>query len=138
MKNVLTYGTFDLFHHGHQRILSRAGLLGKNLFVGVSTDQFNAVKGKKSWNDFSTRVDDVKQYLPDAKAFAENAFEQKPTDIARFNIDIFVMGDDWAGKFDWLKDFCEVVYLERTPGISTTLLKSLAAAGPASSSNHVG
>lgn len=138
MKNVLTYGTFDLFHHGHARILTRAGAFGGKLFVGVSTDEFNAVKGKKSWNDFSTRVEDVQQYAPGAQVFAENAFEQKPTDIMRFKIDVFVMGDDWAGKFDWLKDYCEVVYLQRTPGISTTLLKSLATAGSAPFSHHVG
>jgi glycerol-3-phosphate cytidylyltransferase len=138
MKNVLTYGTFDLFHHGHARLLTRAGALGGKLFVGVSTDKFNAVKGKTSWNDFSTRIDDVQQYASNACAFAEESFEQKPSDILRFKIDVFVMGDDWAGKFDWLKDYCEVVYLQRTPGISTTLLKSLAVSGPRLFPNHAG
>lgn len=125
MKNVLTYGTFDLFHYGHARILTRAKDAGQNLFVGVSTDRFNSVKGKEAWNSFSTRYDDVLSHVPKAHVFAEESFDQKVRDIHRFDIDVLVMGDDWAGKFDWLKDLCEVIYLPRTPGISTTLLKSM-------------
>lgn len=123
MKKVLTYGTFDLFHHGHEQILSRASDLGCKLFVGVSTDEFNAVKGKNSWNDYSTRFSDVQEFSPMATVFPEKSFDQKPRDIKNYGIDVLVMGDDWLGKFDWLKDLCEVVYLPRTPGISTTLLK---------------
>jgi glycerol-3-phosphate cytidylyltransferase len=123
MKNVLTYGTFDLFHYGHERVLSRASAQGDRLFVGVSTDQFNSVKGKVSWNDFASRVNDVQRYVPDAHLFSEDRFEQKVADVRRFKIDVFVMGDDWQGKFDWLRDYCKVVYLPRTPGISSTYLK---------------
>lgn len=130
MKNVLTYGTFDLFHYGHEQVLSRASALGGRLFVGVSTDQFNSVKGKVSWNKFASRVNDVQQYAPGAHLFAEECFDQKLADVRRFQIDIFVMGDDWKGKFDWLSDYCKVVYLKRTPGISSTYLKQCRQAQP--------
>ncbi|XDZ64933.1 adenylyltransferase/cytidyltransferase family protein [Alphaproteobacteria bacterium LSUCC0684] len=124
MTNVLTYGTFDLFHYGHERILTRANEMCNNLFVGVSTDSFNMEKGKTSCNKFSTRANDVRLHVPNAHVFPENSFQQKVIDVKRFNIDLFVMGDDWRGKFDWLKDICEVKYLPRTVGISTTLLKA--------------
>lgn len=129
MKNILTYGTFDLFHYGHARILTRAREAGRKLHVGVSTDRFNTTKGKKSWNSFSIRSNDVLLHVPDAHVFPEVSFEQKVFDIKAFDIDMLVMGDDWKGKFDWLKDLCEVVYLPRTPGVSTTLLKSLMGEG---------
>jgi glycerol-3-phosphate cytidylyltransferase len=127
MTNILTYGTFDLFHYGHVNILSRARSLGDKLFVGVSTDEFNFVKGKVSCDDLAARMCNVSRQVPDAHVFQEANFEQKVADIIQFKIDVFVMGDDWNGKFDWLKDYCRVLYLPRTPGISTTMLKSLAA-----------
>lgn len=126
MTSVLTYGTFDLFHHGHQNILSRAEALGDHLFVGVSTDEFNLFKGKKSCDDLAARMRNVSRQVPNSHVFQETTFEQKVADIIRFKIDVFVMGDDWKGEFDWLKSYCHVVYLPRTPGISTTMLKSLA------------
>lgn len=125
MKRVLTYGTYDLLHYGHLNLLKRCKDLGDELIVGVSSDEFNEQKGKNSVLNFEERVNLVESIKFVDKVIKENSWEQKIDDIKRFNIDIFVMGDDWKGKFDYLKPYCEVVYLPRTIGISTTLLKEV-------------
>lgn len=125
MKTVLTYGTFDLFHAGHVRLLKRARSLGDRLIVGCSTDEFNSLKGKKSifsYEDRSLIVDSCK--FVDL-VVPEDSWEQKIDDIQKYNVDIFTIGDDWVGKFDYLseKTGCAVTYLTRTPDISTTDVK---------------
>jgi glycerol-3-phosphate cytidylyltransferase len=120
---VLTYGTFDLFHAGHLRFLNRAREFGDRLIVGVSTDGFNAQKGKRAYVDFSLRLEIVGA-LPFVDAvFPETCWEQKRSDIARYKAATFVIGSDWAGEFDHLRDLCEVVYLPRTEGVSSTGLR---------------
>jgi len=121
--NVLTYGTFDMFHIGHLNLLKRAKELGDRLYVGVSTDEFTKLKGKKTLIPFNERKEIVSSIKYVDEVFKEESWEQKINDIKKYNIDIFVMGEDWKGKFDYLKDYCEVVYLPRTEGISTTKLK---------------
>jgi glycerol-3-phosphate cytidylyltransferase len=122
---VLTYGTFDLFHVGHLNLLKRAKSLGDYLIVGVSTDEFNSGKGKKTIVDFKDRIEIVRSIRYVDEVIAESSWEQKISDVRRFNVNTFVMGDDWKGKFDFLKDVCEVVYLSRTTGISSSGLRSL-------------
>ena len=125
-KIVLTYGTFDLFHIGHLNLIKKlrniAGVDGK-VIVGVSTDEFNNIKGKKSIIPFKDRAEIVKNIKGVDIVIPEKNWEQKVDDIKKYNVDIFVMGDDWKGKFDYLKDYCEVRYLPRTKGISSTFLK---------------
>ncbi|MEO1927628.1 MAG: glycerol-3-phosphate cytidylyltransferase [Nautiliaceae bacterium] len=123
MKRVLTYGTFDMFHIGHLNLLKRAKELGDYLIVGVSTDGFNQIKGKKTLIPFNERKDIVESIKYVDLVIPENNWEQKIDDIKKYKVDVFVMGDDWRGKFDFLKDYCEVIYLPRTEGISTTKLK---------------
>ena len=123
MKKVLTYGTFDLLHHGHIRLLERAKALGDHLTVAISTDEFNLGKGKVCAYPYAERVFIVNAIQYVDKVIPETSWKQKIKDVQENNIDIFVMGDDWAGKFDFLKDYCEVVYLPRTEGISTTQTK---------------
>ncbi|MFX1316603.1 MAG: glycerol-3-phosphate cytidylyltransferase [Promethearchaeota archaeon] len=123
--NVITYGTFDLFHYGHLRLLKRAKELGDNLIVAVSTEEFNKVKGKNCVYSYEHRSKIVEAIRYVDKVIPERNWEQKRNDIKKYNIDIFVMCDDWKGKFDDLKDLCKVVYLPRTPGISTTDLKKM-------------
>ncbi|MEL6682207.1 MAG: adenylyltransferase/cytidyltransferase family protein [Pseudomonadota bacterium] len=123
MKTVITYGTFDLFHLGHVRLLRRLAALGDTLIVACSTDEFNAKKGKKSVMSFEQRVEILEACRYVSKVIPENTWEQKRDDILREKADVFGMGDDWAGKFDDLIDICEVVYLPRTDDISTTLLR---------------
>ena len=123
MKKVITYGTFDLFHIGHLELLRRARELGDYLVVAVSTDEFNEVKEKKCVYPFEHRSKIVDSIKFVNKVFPEKNWEQKQQDIMFYNIDIFTMGDDWTGRFDNLKDYCEVVYLERTKGIATSFLK---------------
>ncbi|MBN2417287.1 glycerol-3-phosphate cytidylyltransferase [bacterium] len=123
MKNVMTYGTFDLFHYGHLRLLERAKALGDHLTVAVSTDDFNAVKGKKCTYPFEHRARIVAAIRYVDRVIPERNWEQKVDDIKKFNIDVFVIGDDWQGKFDHLREYCEVVYLPRTSNISTTEIK---------------
>ncbi|WP_412988352.1 glycerol-3-phosphate cytidylyltransferase [Pediococcus siamensis] len=123
MKKVITYGTFDLLHKGHIRLLKRARALGDHLTVCVSTDEFNALKGKKAYTSYEDR-----KYILEAiryvdEVIPEKGWDQKIKDVQERHIDTFVMGDDWKGKFDFLKDYCEVVYLPRTEGISTTKIK---------------
>lgn len=125
MKRILTYGTFDLLHYGHIRILKRAKELGDYLVVALSTDEFNAVKGKKAYHSYDTRKKMLEAIRYVDLVIPENSWEQKIQDILDYKIDVVVMGDDWAGsdKFDYLKQYCEVVFLERTPGVSTTQIK---------------
>jgi glycerol-3-phosphate cytidylyltransferase len=122
---VLTYGTFDLFHVGHIRLLERARSLGCYLVVGLSTDEFNLRKGKRSVFSYSERFAILGALRHVDKIIPENDWEQKLNDVISNKIDVFVMGDDWEGKFDFLKPNCEVVYLPRTSGISTTYIKYL-------------
>ena len=124
-KTVLTYGTFDLLHYGHLEILRRASLLGDKLIVGVSTDKFNEIKGKTCVLPYQKRKELIESIDYVDKVIPENNWDQKVTDIQGNNIDIFVIGDDWEGKFDELKVFCEVIYLPRTKGISSTKLRSI-------------
>lgn len=123
MKTVLTYGTYDLLHAGHINLLKRAKALGDYLIVGLSTDSFNALKHKESFLPYEHRKYVVESIRYVDQVIPEETWEQKIEDIKKYKVDIFTMGDDWEGKFDFLKDYCEVVYLKRTPNISTTLLK---------------
>lgn len=123
MKTVLTYGTFDLLHKGHIRLLKRAKDLGDYLIVAISTDEFNEIKGKKSYFSYEERREILKAIKYVDQVIPETNWEQKLTDVRKYNVDVFVMGDDWKGKFDELKDYCEVVYLPRTEGISATKIK---------------
>ena len=123
MKKVITYGTFDLFHVGHLNILKRAKELGDYLVVAVSSDKFNEIKGKKVYYTLEDRVAILKAFKYVDEVIVEEGWDQKVKDVQEHNIDIFVMGDDWKGKFDHLKEYCEVVYLPRTGGISTTKIK---------------
>ena len=122
-KIVLTYGTFDMFHIGHLNLLNRLKSLGDKLIVAVSTDEFNSIKGKKTLIPFEQRALIVQNIKCVDMVISEKNWEQKIYDIKKYNVDIFAMGDDWKGKFDFLKDYCKVVYLPRTQNISTTELK---------------
>ncbi|NDY90966.1 glycerol-3-phosphate cytidylyltransferase [Ideonella livida] len=123
MKKVITYGTFDLLHHGHVNLLQRARALGDHLTVALSTDEFNALKGKRCFHDYGDRRSVLSAIRYVDEVIPEVSWEQKVEDVQRLGIDVFVIGDDWTGKFDFLKPLCEVVYLPRTPGISTTQIK---------------
>ena len=122
-KIVLTYGTFDMFHIGHLNLLNRLKSLGDKLIVAVSTDEFNSIKGKKTLIPFEQRALIVQNIKCVDMVISEENWEQKIYDIKKYNVDIFAMGEDWQGKFDFLKDYCEVIYLPRTQNISTTELK---------------
>ncbi|MFV8458705.1 glycerol-3-phosphate cytidylyltransferase [Vibrio owensii] len=124
MKTIITYGTFDLFHIGHVRLLKRLSKLGDKLVVGVSTDEFNKKKGKKSYFSFDERSEIVSSCKYVDVVFSESDWNQKESDIKNFNADVFAMGDDWKGKFDHLSEFCQVIYLTRTEDISTTDIKN--------------
>lgn len=123
MKTVLTYGTFDLFHIGHLNLLKRARELGDKLIVAVSTDEFNATKGKTTLMPFEHRVELVRSVRFVDEVIAESNWDQKISDVEQHKVDLFVMGSDWQGKFDFLKPHCEVVYLPRTDNVSSTELK---------------
>lgn len=127
MKKVLTYGTFDLLHHGHIRLLERAKALGDHLTVAISTDQFNLGKGKVCAYTYEERAHILRAIRYVDEVIPETNWEQKIDDVKNHEIDVFVMGDDWEGKFDFLADYCEVVYLPRTPDISTTQVKKMLA-----------
>ena len=124
MKRVITYGTFDLLHYGHINLLRRAKEYGDYLIVALSTDEFN-------WNEKKKRCyftyEQRKQLLESVRyvdlVIPEDEWGQKVKDVKEYHIDTFVMGDDWNGKFDFLKKYCEVIYLPRTPEISTTQIK---------------
>ncbi|MFV2145203.1 MULTISPECIES: glycerol-3-phosphate cytidylyltransferase [Isoptericola] len=124
MKRVITYGTYDLLHYGHIELLRRARALGDYLIVALSTDEFNEGKGKKSYFSFEERRRMLEAIRHVDLVVPENTWEQKSEDIKLYHVDTFVIGDDWTGKFDELKELCEVVYLERTPEISTTQIKA--------------
>lgn len=123
MKRVITYGTFDLLHYGHINLLKRAKDLGDYLIVAVSSDEFNELKGKKSYFTFEERKHLLEAIRYVDLVIKEEDWKQKETDVEFYQVDTFVMGNDWEGKFDELKEICEVVYLERTPEISTTKIK---------------
>ncbi len=124
MKRILTYGTFDLLHYGHIQLLKRAKALGDYLIVGLSTDEFNALKSKKCYFSYSKRKLLLEAIRYVDLVIPEISWEQKRTDMHEYHVDTFVMGDDWQGKFDFLKEEgVEVVYLSRTPEISTTQIK---------------
>lgn len=125
MTTVLTYGTFDLFHIGHLRLIERLAAMGDRLIVGVSTDEFNAGKGKKSVVSYDDRAAIVQAIKGVDLVLPERAWEQKRSDIIEHGVDVFVMGDDWTGKFDELSDVCEVRYLPRTSGVSSTDIKEM-------------
>lgn len=123
IKKIITYGTFDLLHYGHINLLKRAKELGDYLIVCVSTDEFNLLKHKESYHSYEERKLILESIKYVDEVIPEENWEQKISDIKKYNVDIFVMGNDWEGKFDFLKNECEVIYLERTPGISTTKIK---------------
>lgn len=124
MKKVITYGTFDLLHYGHINLLRRAKELGDYLIVALSTDEFNwNQKHKKCYFSYEERKQLLEAIRYVDLVIPEECWEQKSEDIKEFKIDTFVMGNDWEGKFDFLKDYCDVVYLPRTPDISTTQIK---------------
>ena len=127
MKTVLTYGTFDLLHYGHIELLRRSKELGDTLIVGLSTDEFNAVKGKQCVFAYDKRKELLESLRYVDIIIPETNWEQKTEDVNKHHVDVFVMGDDWEGKFDFLKDHCEVIYLPRTKEISTTKIKTLLA-----------
>lgn len=125
IRRVLTYGTFDLLHYGHVRLLKRAAELGDYLIVALSTDEFNASKGKSSFYSYGVRKEILEAIRYVDLVIPEENWEQKIDDVEKYNVDVVVMGGDWAGsdRFEYLKDHCEVVYLDRTEGISTTDVK---------------
>lgn len=123
MKRVLTYGTYDLLHVGHINLLKRARELGDYLIVGLSSDEFNQIKSKKAYHSYNDRKLIIESLRFVDKVIPEYRWEQKIDDVVRNKVDIFVMGDDWTGKFDFLSEYCQVIYLPRTIGISTTKIK---------------
>lgn len=124
MKRIITYGTFDMLHYGHINLLRRAKELGDYLVVVLSTDEFNwNSKSKKCYFTYEERKKVLEAIRYVDLVVPEENWEQKVSDVQKYDIDTFVMGDDWVGKFDFLKEYCEVVYLPRTPDISTTQIK---------------
>ena len=124
MKRVITYGTYDLLHYGHINLLRRAKALGDYLIVVLSTDEFNwNEKQKKCYFSYEIRKQLLEAIRYVDLVIPEESWEQKISDVKEYHVDTFVMGDDWTGKFDFLKPYCEVVYLPRTPEISTTQIK---------------
>lgn len=125
MKKIITYGTYDLFHHGHINIIKRARELGDYLIVGISTDEFNEKeKQKDTYFSFEERKMVIESLKFVDEVIPEKTWDQKINDIKKYDIDTFVIGDDWEGKFDFLKEYCEVVYLKRTEGVSSTQMKN--------------
>ncbi len=125
MKRILTYGTFDLLHFGHIEILRRAKEMGDYLIVALSTDEFNATKGKKAYHNYETRKKMLEAVRYVDLVIPENNWEQKLDDVKNYKADVVVMGNDWADsdKFDYLKQYCDLEFLPRTEGISTTKIK---------------
>ena len=128
MRRVITYGTFDTLHHGHIRLLRRAKALGDYLIVALSTDEFNIGKGKQAFFSYEDRKFDLEAVRYVDLVIPERTWEQKVEDVRLYHVDVFAMGDDWTGKFDFLKPQCEVVYMPRTEGISSTQIRKLMAA----------
>lgn len=127
MTTILTYGTFDVFHAGHLKMLQRLKSMGDRLIVGVSTDEFNEAKKKKSLLCYEDRIAVVEAIKYVDLVIPEKSWDQKEEDVKRYNVDVFGMGDDWVGKFDYLKKYCEVVYLPRTLNISSTNIRKILA-----------
>lgn len=125
-KTILTYGTFDFLHIGHINILRRAREMGEQLIVGLSTDEFNAKKHKESFSTYKERKEILESIKYVDKVIPEKCWSQKEKDIKKYDVDTFVMGSDWRGEFDHLKEHCDVIYLDRTQGISSTKIKSKA------------
>lgn len=125
MKRVLTYGTYDLLHYGHIRLLERASKLGDYLIVALSTDEFNKIKGKKSYYNYELRKQMLEAIRYVDLVIPEDTWEQKKSDVLTYKVDTVVMGSDWKDDehFEALRDYCDVVYLDRTEGISTTKIK---------------
>jgi len=124
MKKVITYGTFDLIHRGHINILRRAKAMGDYLIVALSTDEFNAGKGKEVYYTYEERKQILEAIKYVDEVIPETRWEQKIDDVVKNGVSVFVIGEDWTGKFDFLKPYCEVIYLPRTEGISTTQIKN--------------
>ena len=124
MRRVITYGTFDLLHYGHINLLKRAKAYGDYLIVGLSTDEFNAGKGKKAYFSYDQRKELLESLRYVDLVIPEQTWEQKRNDILLYQVDTFVMGADWAGKFDDLSDICDVIYLPRTPEIRSSKIKN--------------
>jgi glycerol-3-phosphate cytidylyltransferase len=122
-KTIITYGTFDMFHIGHLYLLKRLKSMGDTLIVAVSTDKFNELKGKKTLIPYNQRAEIVRSIRYVDSVIPETSWDQKISDVKEHNVDIFAIGSDWKGKFDFLNEHCEVVYLDRTDGISTSELK---------------
>ena len=120
---MITYGTFDVLHFGHINFLRRARALGDFLIVACSSDAFNKIKSKESYYTYEQRKSILEAVRYVDRVIPEHTWEQKRSDIVEYKADIFVMGDDWKGKFDSLSDLCEVVYLPRTPDVSSTETK---------------
>lgn len=125
MKRILTYGTFDLLHYGHIRLLQRAKALGDYLIVALSTDEFNETKGKKAYHNYETRKKMLEAIRYVDLVIPEENWEQKIHDVKEYHVDVVVMGSDWAGsdRFDYLSEYCEMIYLDRTEGVSTSQIK---------------
>lgn len=123
MKRIITYGTFDVLHYGHINLLKRARALGDYLIVGLSSDEFNKLKNKKSYYTYEQRKTILEACRYVDLVIPEDNWEQKVSDVQKYQADVFVMGDDWTGKFDFLKEYCEVTYLPRTPEVSSTQTK---------------
>ncbi|MBE3125221.1 MAG: glycerol-3-phosphate cytidylyltransferase [Acidobacteria bacterium] len=124
MKKVITYGTFDLIHRGHINILRRAKAMGDYLIVALSTDEFNAGKGKEVYYTYEERKQILEAIKYVDEVIPETRWEQKIDDVVKNGVSVFVIGEDWKGKFDFLTPYCEVIYLPRTEGISTTQIKT--------------
>lgn len=124
-KTVITYGTFDMFHIGHLRLFKRMRTLGERVIVAVSTDEFNVLKGKKALVPYEERRELVEAIQYVDLVIPECNWEQKESDIVNYAVDTFVMGSDWSGYFDYLLPLCDVLYLERTPGVSSSLFRNM-------------
>ncbi len=123
IRTIITYGTFDLLHVGHVNLLKRAKKMGDYLIVGLSTDYFNTLKHKQSFFSYDDRKTILESIRYVDQVIPEKTWEQKKEDILQYQVNTFVIGDDWKGKFDELRSFCEVIYLPRTDGISSTIIK---------------
>lgn len=124
MRRVITYGTFDMLHYGHINLLKRAKSKGDYLIVALSTNEFNKIKGKKCFFNYEERKLLLESIRYVDLVIPENSWNQKKEDVLKYDVDVFVIGNDWEGKFDYLKEVCEVIYLDRTPEISTTMIKN--------------
>lgn len=122
-RTVITYGTFDMFHIGHLNLIKRLRELGDRVIVAISTDEFNELKGKKTLIPYAQRHEIVSALRYVDLVIPEVSWEQKLSDVQAYSVDVFAIGDDWSGKFDYLKEHCEVTYLPRTAGISSSALK---------------